>query len=141
MKVKLIKVYTEYIPAEEDDGYWNEDIRKCCVNLSSAWEEITMEEFETLKAWVKTHPSHILLCEESEQNIKVCIKDQIQLEIDEQAQQKELRKRQAEAALKAKEDAKFRAELLKKKKEAKKIETAKKQIEKLQKLIESNGKV
>jgi len=121
IKVKLFKCENINVRTYHNDYY--DDVTKLVAKQFSDWEEVTTEEVFRLRNWVQRNPNHILVTHDEEDKLEqIAIKEQIERE---------------ENLIKIRklEEEKYKeTQRLKKEKAARrKIENAKKLLEKIEK--------
>lgn len=121
-KVKLLKCKNVNLSRYNYEDYY-EEITKLVVTKFSDWEEVTEEEKDTLWKWAERHPDYILIVYDEEMKLEpIAIKEQLKYEED-------LIKAQKQREEQYKEESR-----LKKEKAAKRrLENARKLVEKIEK--------
>lgn len=117
VKCKLLKVSSKW-------GYGYDD-EQCIIEDISEFEELSRDDYETLKRWVAERKNNYVLIEPANQHrIRTAIKDQIAAE-EELTRLMEIKRLEKQKI----DEEKRRL------REEKKIEQAKKKLEKLNKLV------
>jgi hypothetical protein len=122
IKVKLLKCKNVSMSRYNYEDYY-EEITKLVVTKFSDWEEVTEEEKDTLWRWTERHPDYILVVYDEEMKLEpIAIKEQLKYEED----LVKARKQQEE---KYKEESRLRKEKAAKRR----LESARKLLEKIEK--------
>ena len=123
MKVKNANTQNQY-----NDYY--EDVTRLAVLNFSDWEEVTQQEKETLWQWVSAHKDYLLFVYSEEEKLEfAAIKDQIAWETAVREKQKKEQERREQASLEKKKKAAER-----------RLENAKKLLERFDSTTANYGK-
>jgi hypothetical protein len=127
-KVKLMKVKNAKTQNQYNDYY--EDVTRLAVLNFSDWEEVTQQEKETLWQWVSAHKDYLLFVYSEEEKLEfAAIKDQIAWETAAREKQKKEQERREQASLEKKKKAAER-----------RLENAKKLLERFDSTTANYGK-